>query len=73
MIITTPLPDMAALVEEHDLGIVLPSYSVEALDDCLKKLTPTIVAHHRRAAHIAANKLCFEFEEPKLKELFETL
>jgi glycosyltransferase involved in cell wall biosynthesis len=73
MIITTPLPDMAALVEEHDLGIVLPSYSVEALDDCLRELTPAMVEHHKRAAHLAANKLCFEFEEPKLKALFETL
>jgi glycosyltransferase involved in cell wall biosynthesis len=73
MIITTPLPDMAKLVLEHDLGIVLPSYSLDALDDCLKQLTPSIVEHHKRAAHVAAKKLCFEFEETKLKTLFETL
>jgi glycosyltransferase involved in cell wall biosynthesis len=73
MIITTPLPDMAALVKEHDLGIILSSYSVEALEDCLSKLTPEMVEHHKRAANIAAEKVCFEFEEPKLIKLFESL
>jgi len=73
MIITTPLPDMAALVHQHDLGIVLPSYSVEALADCLRKLTLEKIEYHKRAAHIAAAKVCFELEANKLVELFKSL
>lgn len=70
MIIVNFLPDMAAIVKENDLGVVLPNYSVKALEDCISKLTPEVVQRHKQAAHLAAKKLSFDLLEPKLVEMF---
>ena len=73
MIITTPLPDMKYLVEKYDLGIVLPSFSLIDLTKVLHILTPEIVDHHKRMAHIAAKELCFETEREKLSAVFKSV
>lgn len=73
MIITTPLADIAELVEKHNLGIVLPSFSIEALEACLKSLTLEQVMLHKQAAHEASRELCFENEANKLKSIMQSL
>jgi hypothetical protein len=73
MIITTPLPDIADLVRKYNLGIVLDSFSIEALESCLKSLSPEQIMIHKFAANAAAEELCFEKEAIKLKSIMASL
>lgn len=73
MVVTTPLPEMAAIVKKYDLGGVLPSFEVSNLDACLRSITPEKVAHHKKASNRAASLLSFKAEAEKLEKSVESI
>ena len=73
MIIVNNVPDMANLVTQYDLGIVISSFSMGDLNDCIKNITPEIVMKHKRKVHEAAKVLCFENYEKDLLNLFKRI
>lgn len=57
-----PSPEMAALVREHDLGVVSADFSPASLADALQSLTPESIGTFKTNAHRAARLLCWEHE-----------
>lgn len=55
-----PSPDMAALVREHDLGVVTPDFTAESFASAIDALTPEQVAQMKAASDAAAPALCAE-------------
>lgn len=55
-----PSPEMAGLVEEHDLGVVAQDFTPEAFGAAINALTPEVVAAAKAASHEAARVLCAE-------------
>lgn len=56
-IITGPSPEMARLVREHDLGLVLPDFSEEALTDAITNLDPAKINLWKQNANQVAEPL----------------
>lgn len=73
MVVTTPLPEMAAIVKKYDLGGVLPSFEISDLDECLQSLTPEKVAHYKKAVGTAAVHLSFEVVAKKLEKSLDSI
>lgn len=59
-VVVGPSPEMAALVQEHGLGVVADDFSPQALARALDALAPQEVAGFKRAADAAAGILCAE-------------
>lgn len=59
-IIVGPSPEMAGLIQEHGLGVVLDDFSAEALTHCLDELTPEQVARFKAASDSVADQLSAE-------------
>lgn len=59
-VIVGPSPDMAELVREHGIGIVLPEAGAEALGRAIARLTPEAVDGFKRAADASAHELSAE-------------
>ena len=55
-----PSPEMAGLVEEHDLGVVAQDFTPEAFAAAINALTPEGVAAAKTASDRAAGVLCAE-------------
>ncbi|WP_202619256.1 glycosyltransferase family 1 protein [Ornithinimicrobium cavernae] len=55
-----PSPEMASLVEEHDLGVVAQDFTPEAFAAAINALTPEGVAAAKAASDRAASVLCAE-------------
>lgn len=63
------LPEMARLVREYNLGVLVPSASPRDLAFALRSLERDTIADCKRAAALAAKKLCWEVErETMLQE-----
>lgn len=59
-IIVGPSPEMAGLIDEHGLGVVLKDFSAEALTRCLDDLTGEQVAAFKANSHDVAAQLSAE-------------
>jgi hypothetical protein len=66
MIICGPNPAVSKLVQEHQLGIVLPDWSSESLIRAVQELTPEVVAKYRSNVLLARHVL----SEEKSREVF---
>lgn len=56
-IITGPSPEMARLVRDNDLGIVLPNFSSESLTEAINSLQAEQIGDWKHRANSAAKKL----------------
>jgi hypothetical protein len=68
-VVVGPSPDMAALVEEFDMGAVAPGFEVPALRETLAALRPEGVARWQGRARDAARVLCAEVEAETLRRV----
>ncbi|QDO88525.1 glycosyltransferase family 4 protein [Ornithinimicrobium ciconiae] len=55
-----PSPEMAGLVEKHQLGVVAQDFTPEAFAAAINALTPETLAAAKAASHEAARVLCAE-------------
>lgn len=72
-IVVGPSPEMAALVDAHDLGVVLPDFEVESLAELIRTLTPEAVATWKANADVASGVLTGDTEMGKLAALIDGL
>lgn len=56
-VLVGPSPEMAALVREHDLGLILDDFGTESLARALDKLTDDQVVAFKAASHAVASQL----------------
>lgn len=59
-IVIGPSPEMAALVQQHGLGMVAPDFTPESFAAILRSITRDQVRVWKNAAHVAAGQLCAE-------------
>ncbi len=59
-VIVGPSPEMAALVQQHGLGVVLPDFSAESLAGGLELLTAEQITGFKAASHAIAAELSAE-------------
>lgn len=52
-----PSPDMAALVREHDLGVIASDFEPRSMARRLRRTTPGDIARYKQAAHRVAHEL----------------
>lgn len=71
-VIVSNLPAMRKLVEKYDVGIVLESYNAECLAKTIQSLlnNSILYAQLQKNALAAADLLCWENEEQKLRLLY---
>lgn len=67
------VPEMAALVAEHDLGVLVTEPSAEAITTAVESLDRERIAHHKAQALRAARSLSWEHEQATLVEAFDAL
>lgn len=65
----SPLPDMTAILQEHDLGVTAKGFTAQAFADCIASLTPEDIARFKQHAHGAAQSFCWEKNDQLLKEI----
>lgn len=68
-----PSPEMARLVREHACGVVAADFSPAALASALQPLDAAQIDAWKRAAHRAAEVLCWENESRVLRREIERL
>ncbi len=73
MIISTPLPDISRLVNEHQLGLVLPSFDLNESAKVINSLTALKVLEAKNASDMAASILCFQEEKKLLRSILYSL
>lgn len=61
-VVVGPSPEMAALVREHGLGVVLPDFTAAALARALDDLTDEQVARFKAASHEVAAEVSAEWQ-----------
>ena len=69
MVAIGPSPDMAALVNEHECGIVADSFKPSEMAKKLNELTVADIMKYKHNSDIAAKVLCFEQEGKKLQKI----
>jgi hypothetical protein len=72
-IVIGPSPEMARVLEEHDLGVVLPAFDARSLTTCIEALSPERVAAWKANAHAAASALSGESQMEILDALLRGL
>lgn len=72
MIISTPLPDILRLVNEHKCGLILPSFDLNESVEFINNLTAPNVVEAKKASDLAASKLCFQQEKKLLRSILYT-
>lgn len=73
MIISTPLPDISRLVNEHQLGLILPSFDLNESAKVINSLTAPKVLEAKNASDMAASILCFQEEKKLLRSILYSL
>lgn len=70
--IVADLPEMRALVERYETGLVLDERTPECLADAVRRLCETIEMYEvcKRNASKASAELCWENEREKLREIY---
>lgn len=72
-VVVGPSPDMAAVVREHDLGVVTPDFTPAAFASAVDALTVEGVAGMKAAADAAARVLCAERQVGAWREAVEAI
>lgn len=72
-VVIGPTPDMAAIVEEHELGSVVPDFTADALTRELDGLTAPVVDGWKAAAHRSALVLSAELEVEKWADAIKAI
>lgn len=67
------LPEMAALVRRHDLGVVVPGIEPRAIADCINGFSRERIEAHKRASLAASEVLNWESEQKVMLSLFDEL
>ncbi len=73
MIISTPLPDISRLVNEHQCGLILPSFNLNESAKVINSLTVPEILEAKKSSNKAASLLCFQEEKKVLKSIFCSL
>lgn len=73
MIISTPLPDISRLVNEHQCGLILPSFDLNESVKVINSLTEPKVLEAKIASDIAASILCFQEEKKVLRSILYSI
>lgn len=73
MIISTPLPDISWLVNQHKCGLILPSFDLHESVKVINSLTESEVIEAKNASDKAASILCFQEEKKLLKSVLYSL
>ena len=69
MVAIGPSPDMAALVREHECGVVADSFEPEKMAEMLNALSTETIMQYKSNSDIAAKILCFEQEGGKMQDI----
>lgn len=72
-IVIGPSPEMARVVERHDLGVVAPDFTARGLAAALDGLTPDDVARFKSASDAAARELSAERQVEAWKRAVDTI
>lgn len=72
-VVISPLPDMSAMLQQYDLGIVAKDFTPQAFAEAIRSLTPESIARFKSNAHSAAQSLCWEQNEEHLRETLFSL
>lgn len=72
-VVVSPNPDMADLVSQYKLGAVTSEASPQALAQALENLSCEELESGKRAAHTTAQRLCWENNHTRIKELLQKL
>jgi glycosyltransferase involved in cell wall biosynthesis len=72
-VVIGPSPDMAALVRQHDLGVVATGFTAREVREALMALVPTDVDRWRAQARAARRVLSAEHEAEILRTVLEGL
>jgi glycosyltransferase involved in cell wall biosynthesis len=67
------LPEMRAVVAQHDLGRMFGSLEPRAIADAINGFTRESIAHHKRQSLAAARVLCWESEREPLMRAYEEI
>jgi len=73
MIISTPLPDISRLVNEHKCGLILPSFDLHESVKVINSLKVSKVIEAKNASDEAASILCFQEEKKVLRSVLYSL
>jgi hypothetical protein len=65
-ICVTDLPEMAQLVRQYELGVLIPTVDPGAIAATIGRLDRQCIDHHKRRALAAARELCWERESQRL-------
>ena len=66
-----PSPEMACLVEQHDLGVVAKDFTPAALAESLNRLSRAEIDGYKQHAHRAARRLSYETSRARLLGLVD--
>ena len=64
----SPLPDMAALVKEYDLGVISADFTPRAFAHCIAGLSKDEILRFKKNANAAAHALCWEQNDTLLRK-----
>ena len=65
------LPEMAKIVNAHDLGVLVPRATPEDIATAINGLTRVRIAHHRAKSHAAAQVLSWENEAQTMLDAYD--
>jgi coenzyme F420-reducing hydrogenase beta subunit len=68
-----PSPEMAALVNQHGLGVVAEDFSIETMARALNSLRAEDVVRFKQASHAAASVLCAERNRAHMLQIVDGL
>lgn len=74
-LLSTNLPERKRIIEHYDVGVVINDLSPETIAENLQQMAHDLSARQRWEANCqkAANELCWENEEPILKDIYLSL
>jgi hypothetical protein len=72
-LIIGPSPEMVSILEQYELGAVVPDFSVESLCELVAGLTPETVARWKAAANTAARALSSEAQQTAWSDAISAL
>lgn len=68
-----PSAEMEPLIEHYGLGVVSDGFTADECAHSIRTLHTEEINRMKRASDVAAEKLCFEHEEAKIRPLLEAL
>jgi len=72
-VVIGPSPEMAKEVKRHGFGQILPDFTAESLNRCIRELTVDQVDEWKAAAHAAAYELSAETQAAVWKKAIDAL